>query len=65
MNDLDPLVPMLPAPKSSPRLGEDVPAPEWHSLAWRPAGALLLAERWLRAGEGVGPGTPPKLNRRR
>ena len=53
-----------PPPKREPRVVADTPPPEWHSLSWRPAGSMSLADRWLKAG-ATRPVQPPNLKRRR
>ncbi len=64
MPDLDSFE-IAPPPKQEPRAVADTPAPEWHSLAWRPSGSMSLAERWLKAGETRAAAQPPSLKRRR
>ena len=54
-----------PPPKQESRPQGPTEAAEWHALSWRPAGALPLAERWLRAGETRQPPAPPHLKRRK
>lgn len=67
MDDADPLnlLALPEPPRPAARTLNEVPAPEWHALSWRPAGSMSLGERWLRAGQARPESLPPKLKRRR
>ncbi|MBX5482804.1 MAG: hypothetical protein IRZ16_13335 [Myxococcaceae bacterium] len=51
---------LFASPLRKDRRADLEPALEAFSFAWRPAGSMSLAERWLRAGESTQDRSPPR-----